>query len=130
MRKKQQNMQKVNIQNKANCYGGVMSDPDENYTNVYKSVINKFHEKISCENVCKCTCCDQLWNKSSVTKCNANNYSKCQQNIVQSCITGVKSVDNTEWICNTCHLNIKEGKLPQCSKANDRVFLINHQCLI
>ena len=122
MRKKRQNMQKVNIQNKANCYVGVMSDPNENYANAYKSVINTFHEKISCGPEYICTCCDQLWYKSSVTKCNANNYSKCQQNIVQSCITGVKSVDNTEWICNACHLNIKEGKLPQCSKANGMGF--------
>ena len=38
MRKKRQNVQKVNIQNKANCYGGVMSDPDENYANAYKSM--------------------------------------------------------------------------------------------
>ena len=121
MRKKRQNVQKVNIQNKANCYhnGGVMSDPD---ANAYKSVINKFHKKISCGPEYICTCCDQLWYKSSVTKCNANNYSKCQQNIVQSCITGVKSVNNTEWICNTCHLNIKQGKLPQCSKANGMGF--------
>ena len=121
MRKKRQNVQKVNILNKANCYhnGGVMSDPD---ANAYKSVINKFHKKISCGPEYICTCCDQLWYKSSVTKCNANNYSKCQQNIVQSCITGVKSVNNTEWICNTCHLNIKQGKLPQCSKANGMGF--------
>ena len=34
----------------------------------------------------------------------------------------VKSIDNTEWICNTCHLNIKEGKLPQCSKVNGMSF--------
>ena len=122
MRKKRQNVQKVNAQNKATCYGGVMSDPDENYTNAYKSVINKFHEKISRGPEYICTCCDQLWYKSSVTKCKVNNYSKCQQNIVQSCITGVKSVDNTEWICNTCHLNIKESKVPQCSKTNDMGF--------
>ena len=118
IRNKRQNVQEVNIQNKANCYGEVMSDPDENHAYAYKSVINKFHEKISCGPEYICTCYDQLWYKSSITKCNANNYSKCQQHIVQSCITGVKSVDDTEWICNTCHLNMKEGKLPQCSKAN------------
>lgn len=122
MRKKQQNMQKVNIQNKANCYGGVMSDPDENYTNAYKSVMKKIHENISCGPEYICTCCDQLWYKSSVTKCNANNYSKCQQNIVQFCITGVSVTIEYEWICNTCHLNIKEGKLPHCSKANGMGF--------
>lgn len=33
-----------------------------------------------------------------------------KKNLVQYCITGVKSIDNIEWICSTCHLNIKEGK--------------------
>ena len=63
-----------------------------------------------------------LWYRTSVRKCNTSNYTNCQKNLVQSCITGVKSIDNTEWICNTCHLNIREGKLPQSSKANGMSF--------
>lgn len=55
-------------------------------------------------------------------KCYASNYSNCLQNIVQSCITGFRSVDDTEWICNTCHSNLREGKLPQCLKANNMSF--------
>ena len=39
-----------------------------------------------------------------------------------TCTTGLRSVDDTEWICNTCHSNLKEGKLPQCSKANNMSF--------
>lgn len=85
-------------------------------------MIKKFHEKISYGPEYICTCCDQLWYKSSITKCNADSYSKCQQDIVQYCITGLKIVDNTEWICNTCSLSMKDGKLPQCSKANGMGF--------
>lgn len=94
---------------------------DNNNTSNNK-IIDQFHKNIRCGPEFICTCCDQLWYRSSVTKCNVNNYSKCPQNIVDSCITGVKSVDNTEWICCTCHSNLKDSKLPQCSKANGMSF--------
>ncbi len=38
------------------------------------------------------------------------------------CLTGLKSIDNTEWICSTCHSNLKAGKLPTCAKANKMTF--------
>ena len=81
-------------------------------------MVSMFHENIRYGPEYMCTCCDQLWYKLSVKKCKASNYSKCEQTIIQSCITGVKSVDDTECICNTCHSNLKDNKLPQCSKAN------------
>ena len=80
MQRKRQNMQNIKIQKD---------------TNNCISLITKFHENISCGPEYICTCCDQLWYKTSVRKCNTSNYSKCQKNLVQSCITGVKSVDNT-----------------------------------
>ena len=45
-----------------------------------------------------CTCCDHLWDRSSVTKCDANNwkYSKSTKNLLDVCITGKTSVDNIE----------------------------------
>ena len=98
------------------------SDCGENYANACISMITKVHESISQGPEYICTCCDQLWYKTSVRKCNTTNHTKCRKDLVQSCITGVKSVEDTEWICNTCHLNIKEGKLPQCSKANGMNF--------
>jgi hypothetical protein len=39
------------------------------------------------------------------------------------CLTGLKSIDNTEWICGTCHSNLKAGELPNCAKANKMTFL-------
>ena len=77
-----------------------------------------FRTNIKCGPEYVCTCCDQLWYKSSVTKCNPSLYKTCPQNIVKLCLTGVKSVNNTEWICHTCHSKLKDGKLPSCAKAN------------
>jgi len=57
---------------------------------------------------------DQLWYKSSVVK--------CSQDVVKSCLTGFKSVNDSEWICITCDSNLKKGKLPSCSKANKMEF--------
>ena len=31
-------------------------------------------------------------------------------------------MNNTQWICTTCHKNIKGGKLPSCAKANKITF--------
>jgi hypothetical protein len=36
--------------------------------------------------------------------------------------TGIKSIDDIEWICSTCHSNLKSGKLPSCAKANKMTF--------
>ena len=110
MRKKRQNMQKMNKQKNANSCSAVLPSCGENYANSCTSMVAKFHKNISCGPEYICTCCDQLWYRTSVRKCNTSNYTNCQKNLVQSCITGVKSIDNTEWICNTCHLNIREGK--------------------
>ncbi|KAL9956638.1 hypothetical protein ACROYT_G038144 [Oculina patagonica] len=84
--------------------------------------IETFHKNIKCGPEYICTCCDQLWYRSSVTKCNPNVYKVCPQNILKISLTGVKSLNNIEWICSTCHSNLKEGKLPSCAKANKMTF--------
>ena len=55
-------------------------------------------------------------------KCDANNYKPCSQYVVQSYVTGLKSVDNTERIYTTCDSNRKNCKVPSCSKANNTSF--------
>ena len=77
-----------------------------------------FHKNISVGPEYICTCCDQLWYRSSVTECNVSLYKSCSKDILNICLTGLKSIDNTEWICGICHSNLKVGKLPSCSKAN------------
>ena len=84
--------------------------------------IELFHQNISVGPEYICTCCDQLWYKSSITKCNASLYQPCSREILDSCLTGLKSIDDTEWICGTCHSNLKAGKLPTCAKANKMTF--------
>ena len=87
-----------------------------------KFMINLFHSNIKRGPEYICTCCDQLWYKCSVVKCNSNKYKICSQDILNSCVTGLKSVDDTEQICCTCDSNLKKGKLPICSKANKMSF--------
>ncbi|XP_078383037.1 uncharacterized protein LOC144665645 [Oculina patagonica] len=84
--------------------------------------IETFHKNIKCGPEYICTCCDQLWYRSSVIKCNPNVYKVCSQNILKVSLTGVKSLNNIEWICSTCNSNLKEGKLPSCAKANKMTF--------
>ena len=86
------------------------------------SMINLFHKNIAHGPEYVCTCCDQLWYKSSVVKCDAKKYKARPQDVVKSCLTGFKSVNATEWICMTCDSNLKKGKLPSCSKANKMGF--------
>ncbi len=84
--------------------------------------IEFFHKNISVGPEYICTCCDQLWYKSSVTQCNASLYKSCSKEMLTLCLTGLKTIDNTEWICSTCHSNLKAGKLPPCAKANKMTF--------
>ena len=84
--------------------------------------IELFHQNISVGPEYICTCCDQLWYRSSVTKCNPSLYQSCSKDILDLCLTGLKTVDDTEWICGTCHSNLKIGKLPTCAKANKMTF--------
>lgn len=78
------------------------------------TLIQSFHNSIECGPEYICTCCDQLWYRSSVQLCNSSKYKLCGQNMIKVCITNVKSVDNNEWTCNNCHSNLLAGKLPEC----------------
>lgn len=69
---------------------------DQNNKNNATLMINLFHKNIGQGPEFIWTCCDQMWYKSSVMKCDANRYKTCSQNIVKSCVTGFKSVNDTE----------------------------------
>ena len=51
------------------------------------------------------------------------------KNIIDVCIIGKGSEDNMEWVSSTCHLNLSDGKLPVCSKANKMNFPMKPECL-
>jgi hypothetical protein len=89
-----------------------------------------FHKNIHIGPEYICTCCEQLWYNSSVTKCNPDLYKSCSKEILNLCVTtGIKSIDDTEWICSTCHSNLKPGKLPSCAKANKMTFPVKPDVL-
>ncbi|CAH3031655.1 unnamed protein product [Pocillopora meandrina] len=102
---------------------------DETHEMKMANVIQSFHDSINCGPEYICTCCDQLWYRSSVTKCDANKYTKCTKNLLDACITGKTRVDKTEWVCSTCHSNLSDGKLPVCPKANKMGFPVKPECL-
>ena len=74
-------------------------------------------------------CWDQIWFRSSVIKCDPIKYTKGTKNQFATCVTGTTSVDDTEWICSTCHSNLSDGKLPVCSKARKMEFPAKPECL-
>ena len=60
--------------------------------------IELFHKNISVGPEYICTCCNQLWYRSSVTQCNASLYQSCSRKILDLCLTGLKSIDKIEWM--------------------------------
>ena len=61
-------------------------------------VIQTFHDNIKCGPEYVCTCCDHLWYRSSVRKCEANIYPKCSETLLEACITTTARliIDNTK----------------------------------
>ena len=41
-----------------------------------------------------------------------NTVQQVQKNLIDVCITGKASVDNTEWVSSACHSNLSDEKLP------------------
>ena len=66
-----------------------------------------------------CICCDQLWYKHSVccaekTRLTNPSMIKHFQNII--------SVDNKEWLCQSCNRYLKKNKVPPCAITNGMKF--------
>jgi hypothetical protein len=91
--------------------------------------IQTFHDLVKSGPEYICTCCDQLWYRTSVKMCKPSSYNMCPENILKLCLTNVKRFDNIEWICSTCHSNLKDGKLLACSKANGMKFPLKSDLL-
>ena len=76
-------------------------------------VIQTFHDNIKCCIEYLCACCDQLWYRSSFRTCETNKYPKCFETLLEACITSTSNIDNTKWICSTCH------SISEASKRHD-----------
>ena len=66
-----------------------------------------------------CPCCDQLWYKHSVLL--ADRLKLVNPDITKY-LQSVKSVDDNEWICQTCNNHLKKGRVPPCAIANGMQF--------
>lgn len=61
-----------------------------------------------------CSCCTQTWFKDGVRKAD----SLVSFATASKCLLGVKSAEDVEWVCHTCHKYIKMGKTPAFSVIN------------
>ncbi|XP_078328660.1 uncharacterized protein LOC144623788 [Crassostrea virginica] len=77
--------------------------------------IRKFHGHIQLGPVYICSCCQQTWFKESVLKVENSSLDERQKT---KFLTHSLSVENSEWICNTCYSSIKEDKIPKLSVLN------------
>ena len=82
-------------------------------------LIAKFHDVVSQGPLYICTCCDQLWYKHSVIPAavlKKNNPS------IQNKLLNKTSVNNVEWLCQTCNKHLKNNKVPPCAAINGMKF--------
>lgn len=74
-------------------------DENQQYQKSMENLISKFHSIVSSGPLFSCTCCDQLWYKHSVTLADKVRLSNAT---VAKYLLNKKSVENKEWLCNTC----------------------------
>ncbi|XP_028402113.1 uncharacterized protein LOC114525103 [Dendronephthya gigantea] len=99
-----------NIANAENCYL-----PSEDTL----TLVRNFHNSVSTGPLYVCTCCDQLWYKHSVSL--ADRLRMVNPDITKY-LQNIKSVDNIEWLCQTCNNHLTKGKVPPCAIANGMKF--------
>ena len=82
-------------------------------------LIANFHNAVSSGPVYICTCCDQLWYKHRVTL--ANKIRASNPNAVKF-LQNITSVNNAEWLCQTCMKHLKSRKVPPMAVVNGMKF--------
>ena len=87
----------------------------------FENMIEKFSKSVSAGPQYVCTSCDQLWYRHSVKL--AKSVLSKNGELLRRCKTGVKSVQDEEWMCETCCRYVTANKLPPLSKANKTSFL-------
>ena len=83
------------------------------------NLIKKFHAAVSRGPMYICTCCDQLWYKHSVISAQKVRLSNPNTG---KYLLSKTSVDNIEWICQTCNKYLKKNKIPPCAAKNGMSF--------
>ena len=85
------------------------------YGSTVEKCIELFHSSTSTGPIYVCTCCHQTWFSESMTKVESLTSNVSFQ---PGILTGMKSVQDKEWICRTCLSNIKKNKVPKLSVLN------------
>ena len=65
-----------------------------------------------------CLICNRMLYRVNVTKCRTEKY----PTVIQHIFTDVKSYDNTEYICHTCHVKAMKGRVP-CQAVSNKMEL-------
>ena len=79
-----------------------------------KECIKQFHSSIAVGPLFVCTCCHQTWFRKGVCMLKNINLPKSSRLY----LTKFTSVNDEEWICHTCMVAIRDGKVPKLSVAN------------
>ena len=64
-------------------------------------------------------CCEQLWYKHSVR--HTTNIRFANSKMVHH-LPGINSVNNKEWICQSCYEHLQKDKVPPCAVSNGMKF--------
>ena len=80
---------------------------NQQYKKSLENLISKFHSIVSSGPIYICSCCDKLWYKHSVTL--ADNL-RLSNATVAKYLLNKRSVENKEWLCNTCMKYLKKKK--------------------
>lgn len=83
-------------------------------------IVNIFNKHTSDGPRYVCACCTQLFFKHSVV-----NIERCMftnQDVAKKCVLDIKSAGNKTWLCHTCSVAIRNGKVPACFIHNGLQF--------
>ena len=77
--------------------------------------ISRFHNKIKEGPYYICSVCNRLLYRKSVMLLHKNKYI----NVDETLFTDIKSFDDKEYICKTCHSKVLKGKIPYQATCNN-----------
>lgn len=83
-------------------------------------IVNTFNKHTSDGPRYVCACCTQLFFKHSVASVDRSKFTNTA--IANKCVLDIKSVGNNRWICRTCSVAIRNGKVPACFIHNGLEF--------
>ena len=84
-----------------------------------QNLISNFHDIVSKGPMYICSCCDQLWYKHSVRSADTLRHVNPD---IDKYLLNKKSVNNVEWLCNSCHKYLAKNKVPPCAALNGMQF--------